>query len=110
MRLRGMCAPLEALCDLDSLCDMDSSAVNSSAAGSAALDSGAMDSTVALDNVAGADALNPRAEQLVDSVCRQIVAALQELGLTRSDETFLDWHRPYVDEKMRDYTKMKERD
>lgn len=94
---------------MDSLCAVNSSAVNSSAA-SFTVDSGAMDSTVALDNVAGADALNPRAEQLVDSVCRQIVAALQELGLTRSDETFLDWHRPYVDEKMRDYTKMKEGD
>lgn len=102
MRLRGVCAPLETLCDMDSLC-----AVNSSAAGST-VDSGAMDSTIALDNVVGADALNPRAEQLVDSVCRQIVAALQELGLTRSDETFLDWHRPYVDEKMRDYARMQE--
>lgn len=109
MRLRGVCAPLEALCDMDSLCAVNSSAVNSSAAGST-VDSGAMDSTVTLDNVVGADALNPRAEQLVDSVCRQIVAALQELGLTRSDETFLDWHRPYVDEKMRDYARMQEGD
>ena len=94
---------------MDSLCAVNSSAVNSSAAGST-VDSGAMDSTVTLANVVGADALNPRAEQLVDSVCRQIVAALQELGLTRSDETFLDWHRPYVDEKMRDYARMQEGD
>ena len=103
MRLRGVCAPLEALCDMDSLCAVDSSVIKSST-----VDSSAMDSTVVLDNVVGADALNPRAEQLVDSVCRQIVAALQELGLTRSDETFLDWHRPYVDEKMRDYARMQE--
>lgn len=115
MRLRGVCAPLEALCDLDSLCAVNSSAVYSSAVYSSTVDSTAsdsttMDSTVAAANVIGADALNPRAEQLVDSVCRQIVAALQELGLTRSDETFLDWHRPYVDEKMRDYARMQECD
>ena len=96
-----MCAPLEALCDKDFLCVTNSTAI---------LNPATSDSTAAADSVLGADVLSPRAEQLVDSVCRQIVAALQELGLTRSDETFLDWHRPYVDEKMRDYTKMKEGD
>ena len=75
MRLRGVCAPLEALCE--------------------------MASPIAADPRTGADALDSRAEQLVDSVCRQVVAALQDLGLTRSNETFLDWHRPYVDERMR---------
>lgn len=89
MRLRGVCAPLEALCEMDDLLVIDGG--------------------TSTNSPAVADALNPRADQLVDSICRQIVAALQELGLTRSNETFLDWHRPYVDEKMREYARMRTR-
>ncbi|MUH59972.1 DUF4037 domain-containing protein [Bifidobacterium canis] len=33
----------------------------------------------------------------VDDICAQIVAVLQQLGLTDSDERFLEWQRPYVE-------------
>ena len=54
-----------------------------------------------LEALTAADPLSDRAATLVDSVCRQIVHTLRAMGLTRSDETFLDWHRPYVEELMR---------
>ncbi|MFR0558990.1 DUF4037 domain-containing protein, partial [Pseudoscardovia radai] len=54
-----------------------------------------------LEALTVADPLSDRAATLVDSVCRQIVHTLRAMGLTRSDETFLDWHRPYVEELMR---------
>ena len=43
----------------------------------------------------------PAAEQVVsvvESICDEIVAELRREGLTDSDETFLEWQRPYVEE------------
>ncbi|OZG55416.1 tetratricopeptide tPR2 repeat protein [Bifidobacterium tissieri] len=36
--------------------------------------------------------------EIVDHVCTKIVTELKRDGLTRSDETFLEWQRPYVEE------------
>ena len=35
---------------------------------------------------------------IVESICAEIVAELGREGLTDSDETFLEWQRPYVEE------------
>ena len=43
----------------------------------------------------------PAAKQvvsIVESICAEIVAELGREGLTDSDETFLEWQRPYVEE------------
>ena len=43
----------------------------------------------------------PAAKQvvsIVESICAEIVAELRREGLTDSDETFLEWQRPYVEE------------
>ena len=43
----------------------------------------------------------PAAKQvvsIVESICTEIVAELGREGLTDSDETFLEWQRPYVEE------------
>ena len=43
----------------------------------------------------------PAAKQvvsIVESICAKIVAELGREGLTDSDETFLEWQRPYVEE------------
>ena len=43
----------------------------------------------------------PAAKQVVsvvESICAEIVAELRREGLTDSDETFLEWQRPYVEE------------
>lgn len=43
----------------------------------------------------------PTAKQVVsvvESICAEIVAELRREGLTDSDETFLEWQRPYVEE------------
>lgn len=43
----------------------------------------------------------PAAKQVVsvvESICAEIVAELGREGLTDSDETFLEWQRPYVEE------------
>lgn len=37
-------------------------------------------------------------EQIIEQICAQIVTVLEKEGLTRSDEPFLEWHRPYVEE------------
>ena len=36
--------------------------------------------------------------EIVDHVCTEIVTELKRDGLTRSDEIFLEWQRPYVEE------------
>ncbi|OZG63167.1 tetratricopeptide repeat protein [Bifidobacterium lemurum] len=38
----------------------------------------------------------------VEHICGQIVAQLRREGLTNSDETFLEWQRPYVEEHIAD--------
>lgn len=43
----------------------------------------------------------PAAKQvvsIVESICAEIAAELRREGLTDSDETFLEWQRPYVEE------------
>lgn len=39
-----------------------------------------------------------RIESAIEQICAQIVVELKREGLTRSDETFLEWQRPYVEE------------
>ncbi|TPF87024.1 hypothetical protein BW13_01885 [Bifidobacterium sp. UTCIF-37] len=39
-----------------------------------------------------------RIESIVESIARDIVKELRREGLTTSDETFLEWQRPYVEE------------
>ena len=36
--------------------------------------------------------------QTIEHVCAEVVAELRREGLTGSDETFLEWQRPYVEE------------
>ncbi|MBT1160461.1 DUF4037 domain-containing protein [Bifidobacterium sp. SO1] len=40
-------------------------------------------------------------EQTVERICAEVVDELRAEGLTRSDETFLEWQRPYVEEHIR---------
>nr|WP_193312334.1 DUF4037 domain-containing protein [Bifidobacterium leontopitheci] len=37
-------------------------------------------------------------EATIETICGEVVAELTRDGLTRSDETFLEWQRPYVEE------------
>lgn len=49
----------------------------------------------------GGRGAGPAREQLVatiEAVCADVVAELRRLGLTRSEETFLEWQRPWVEE------------
>ncbi|KAB8288059.1 tetratricopeptide tPR2 repeat protein [Bifidobacterium ramosum] len=39
--------------------------------------------------------------QTIDHICAEVVTELRREGLTRSDETFLEWQRPYVEEHIR---------
>lgn len=39
-----------------------------------------------------------RVTGIVEQICAQIVTEIKRDGLTRSDETFLEWQRPYVEE------------
>ncbi|PST46980.1 hypothetical protein CPA40_03245 [Bifidobacterium callitrichos] len=39
-----------------------------------------------------------RIESIVESIARDVVRELRREGLTTSDETFLEWQRPYVEE------------
>ncbi|KAA8818084.1 hypothetical protein CSQ85_09530 [Bifidobacterium rousetti] len=39
-----------------------------------------------------------RIESIVESIARDVVKELRREGLTTSDETFLEWQRPYVEE------------
>ena len=43
-----------------------------------------------------------RINELVETICAGIVNELKRDGLTRSDETFLEWQRPYVEEHIDD--------
>ena len=36
-------------------------------------------------------------QRIVGDICAQIVQTLQDLGLTTSDEDFLEWQRPYIE-------------
>ncbi|OZG68045.1 DUF4037 domain-containing protein [Bifidobacterium eulemuris] len=42
------------------------------------------------------------ANATVEHICGQIVTQLRREGLTNSDETFLEWQRPYVEEHIAD--------
>ena len=39
-----------------------------------------------------------RINTIIERICADIVGELQREGLTRSQETFLEWQRPYVEE------------
>ncbi|KFI45705.1 Tetratricopeptide repeat-containing protein [Bifidobacterium bohemicum] len=45
----------------------------------------------------GAAPAQTQIQQLVEGICASIVAELQREGLTTSDETFLEWQRPYIE-------------
>ena len=36
--------------------------------------------------------------EIIEHICAEVVTELKREGLTRSDETFLEWQRPYVEE------------
>ena len=40
-------------------------------------------------------------ESLIGTICAQIVTELQRLGLTDSDDDFLEWQRPYIESHIR---------
>ncbi|KAB5607192.1 DUF4037 domain-containing protein [Bifidobacterium jacchi] len=42
-----------------------------------------------------------RIHETIEHVCAEVVAELQREGLTDSDETFLEWQRPYVEARIR---------
>ncbi|MBT1177347.1 DUF4037 domain-containing protein [Bifidobacterium callimiconis] len=46
----------------------------------------------------GAGPAVKQVNEIVDHICGEIVTELKRDGLTRSDETFLEWQRPYVEE------------
>lgn len=46
----------------------------------------------------GAAPARARIEEIIERICRQIVAELHVQGLTRSDEPFLERQRPFVEE------------
>ncbi|OXN01143.1 DUF4037 domain-containing protein [Bifidobacterium vansinderenii] len=46
----------------------------------------------------GAGPAVKQVNEIIDHICGQIVTELKRDGLTRSDETFLEWQRPYVEE------------
>ncbi|KFI51279.1 DUF4037 domain-containing protein [Bifidobacterium biavatii] len=39
--------------------------------------------------------------ETIERICGEVVAELKREGLTRSDDTFLEWQRPYVEEHIR---------
>ena len=45
----------------------------------------------------GAGLAQKQVSQIIDSICEDIVRALQYEGLSDCDETFLEWQRPYVE-------------
>lgn len=45
----------------------------------------------------GAKPAQEKIQATVEHICGEIVAVLRDQGLTNSDETFLEWQRPYVE-------------
>lgn len=50
----------------------------------------------------GAGPARARLEEVVETICAQVVAELLARGLTRSNDTFLEHQRPYVEEHITD--------
>ncbi len=40
------------------------------------------------------------AETLVEEICAEVATAMNRAGLSRSPETFLEWHRPHIEERI----------
>lgn len=77
MRLTGVCAQLEQVLRLASAACFGGAGFGEGGAGAA-------------PNVR-------EVQRIVGDVCAQIVQTLQDLGLTTSDEDFLEWQRPYIE-------------
>lgn len=87
-RLADVCGQLEEVLELASAaCFADADSVTH--AGS----TGPADS-VDSAQVSPAD----RVHAIIEHICAEIVGELRREGLTESDETFLEWQRPYVEE------------
>ncbi|MBW3092710.1 DUF4037 domain-containing protein [Bifidobacterium sp. 82T10] len=46
----------------------------------------------------GAAPVAAQVNETIERICGEVVAELKREGLTRSDDTFLEWQRPYVEE------------
>lgn len=77
MRLTGVCAQLEQVLRLASAACFGGAGFGEGGAGAA-------------PNVR-------EVQRIVGDICAQIVQTLQALGLTTSDEDFLEWQRPYIE-------------
>ena len=77
MRLTGVCAQLEQVLRLASAACFGGAGFGEGGAGAA-------------PNVR-------EVQRIVGDICAQIVQTLQGLGLTPSDEDFLEWQRPYIE-------------
>lgn len=77
MRLADVCGQLETMLQLSS----------AACFGGAGFGEGGKGSGPAADRING----------IVESICREVVDELLAEGLTSSDETFLEWQRPYVE-------------
>ena len=77
-RLADVCGPLETLLRLSS----------AACYGGAGFGEGGKESAPVAEKIS----------QTIEHVCAEVVAELRREGLTGSDETFLEWQRPYVEE------------
>lgn len=82
-RLKNVCWSLETLLRLSS----------AACFGGAAFGEGGKGATDATSQVL----------QTVEDICRDVVTELREQGLTDSDETFLEWQRPYVESHIKSH-------
>lgn len=90
-RLAGVCTQLEDVLELASAaCFAGAGSTNHANARAGSATGSATDSATA----SPAD----RIQTIIEGICAEIVAELRREGLTESDETFLEWQRPYVEE------------
>lgn len=86
-RLAGVCTQLEDVLELASAACF---------AGAGSTDHANARAGSATDSATASPA--DRIQTIIEGICAEIVAELRREGLTESDETFLEWQRPYVEE------------
>lgn len=90
-RLAGVCTQLEDVLELASAACF---------AGAGSTDHANARAGSATDSATDSATASPadRIQTIIEGICAEIVAELRREGLTESDETFLEWQRPYVEE------------